>query len=290
MKDILAIKNMCRSEIDILVDWADHEGWNPGRHDAEVFWETDPEAFIAAEVQQGLIGAGSIASYGGNYGFMGFFIIKPEYRGFGFGRKLWYLRRERMLERLRPGASVGLDAAFQMQNFYAKGGFVFSHRNLRFCMEIPIENKLNDIRNHEVLPLTEIPFTQLLEYDTTCFSTQRARFLRAWLCQKDSRALGLVQSGELRGYALIRRCRTGFKVGPLFANTIKVADSLLVELASFASGNSIFLDVPENNPKAMELTQRYNMKEIFGCARMYLGSIPNVAHERIFGVTTFELG
>jgi hypothetical protein len=32
------------------------------------------------------------------------------------------------------------------------------------------------------------------------------------------------------------------------------------------------------------------MEEVFGTARMYLGDPPALAHERIFGVTTFELG
>jgi hypothetical protein len=32
------------------------------------------------------------------------------------------------------------------------------------------------------------------------------------------------------------------------------------------------------------------MVEVFGCARMYLGPPPVLAHDRVFGVTTFELG
>ena len=32
------------------------------------------------------------------------------------------------------------------------------------------------------------------------------------------------------------------------------------------------------------------MQAVFGCARMYLGPFPRIAHERVFGVTTFELG
>lgn len=47
---------------------------------------------------------------------------------------------------------------------------------------------------------------------------------------------------------------------------------------------------PENNPAALRLVQQYRMREVFGCARMYLGPFPNLRHERIFGVTTFELG
>ncbi|MNR39385.1 hypothetical protein D3C85_1575930 [compost metagenome] len=52
----------------------------------------------------------------------------------------------------------------------------------------------------------------------------------------------------------------------------------------------MFLDAPENNPAAMALVQRHGMTEVFGCARMYLGPAPALRHERVFGVTTFELG
>jgi hypothetical protein len=52
----------------------------------------------------------------------------------------------------------------------------------------------------------------------------------------------------------------------------------------------LFIDVPENNRAAVAFVRERRMIEVFGCARMYLGTPPAVAHERIFGVTTFELG
>jgi GNAT superfamily N-acetyltransferase len=116
------IRNMTRSEVDELVGWAAREGWNPGLHDAGLFWATDPAAFIAAEIDGELIGGGAITSYNGEFGFMGFFIVRPEFRGHGFGNALWHARRERLMARLRPGASIGLDGVFAMQDYYARGG------------------------------------------------------------------------------------------------------------------------------------------------------------------------
>jgi hypothetical protein len=88
----------------------------------------------------------------------------------------------------------------------------------------------------------------------------------------------------------MRPCRTGYKIGPLFAADATVAESLLTTLASRVPGEPIILDVPEINPDALTLVARYRMREVFGCARMVLGPIPQLPDAEIFGVTTFELG
>ena len=281
---------MTRSEVGQLVAWAAREGWNPGRHDASLFWAMDPEAFVAADLDGELIGGGAITSYNGAFGFMGFFIVRPEYRGRGFGDYLWHARRKRLLDRLRPGASIGMDGVFNMQDYYAKGGFVFSHRNMRFRSEIKDRPASTEVHDPNVVPLAAVPFEQLLDYDRSCFPAPRADFLKEWIAQPDALALGHLQEGRLCGYGVVRRCGEGCKIGPLFANDSQVAEALYSQLAGFAAGGPVFLDAPENNPGAMALVTRHRMVEVFGCARMYLGPPPAVAHERIFGITTFELG
>ncbi|WP_428607564.1 GNAT family N-acetyltransferase [Sedimenticola sp.] len=284
------IRNMTRPEVDQLVDWAASEGWNPGLHDADRFWATDPEAFMAAELDGELIGGGAITAYGGEFGFMGFFIVRPEYRGQGYGNRIWHFRRDRLLSRLRPGATIGMDGVFTMQDYYAKGGFLFSHRNLRFRSEVAAHAATSPIENNNIIPLAKVPFDRLLEYDRRCFPAARPTFLKGWIAQDDALALGYQRNGVLCGYGVVRRCREGCKIGPLFADDSQIADALYEQLAGFAAGGPLFLDAPENNPAAMALVQRHRMTEVFGCARMYLGPAPALAHERIFGITTFELG
>jgi GNAT superfamily N-acetyltransferase len=288
MRADLAIRNMTRAEVDTLVDWAAREGWNPGLHDAELFWANDPEAFIAAELGGELIGGGAITSYGGAYGFMGFFIMRPEFRGRGLGDRLWQARRERLRARLRPGASIGMDGVFDMQSYYARGGFVFSHRNLRFRAEIGKASPPGDAE--DVVALSAFPFEEVAAYDRRCFPAPRANFLEGWIAQADARALGLRRGGTLAGYGVVRRCREGCKVGPLFADDAAAANALYARLAAFAAGGPLFLDAPENNPAAMALVRAHRMVEVFGCARMYVGPKPGVSEQRVFGVTTFELG
>ena len=286
----LTIRNMIRAEVDRLVEWAAEEGWNPGLHDADLFWATDPDAFIAAELDGELIGGGAITSYEGQYGFMGFFIVRPEYRGRGLGNRLWHARRDRLLTRLRPGAAIGLDGVFEMQDYYAEGGFVFSHRNLRYRADVPGQWASAVPLDENIVPLAELPFSKLAEYDRHCFGVPREDFLARWTGQRDACSLGYLHGDELQGFGVVRRCGEGCKLGPLFAHSFDAANALYGQLSAFGAGGPIFLDAPENNPLAMALVQQHRMSEVFGCARMYIGSPPDVAHERIYGVTTFELG
>jgi GNAT superfamily N-acetyltransferase len=284
----LIIREMARDEVDELVRWAAREGWNPGMHDADIFWATDSDAFIAAECQGKLIGGGAITSYGGHYGFMGFFIVKPEYRGQGFGNRLWHERRDRLIGRLHKGAIIGMDGVFDMQAYYAKGGFKFSHRNMRFEAHVA-RNHPPPLKHPAVVPLDEIRFDTVKQYDRRCFPARREVFLQHWLNQQDSLALGF-EDGGFRGYGVIRRCVQGCKIGPLFTDSGGVARVLFDHLLPFAAGGPVYLDAPENNPEAMALVRHHGMREVFGCARMYLGPIPDIDHSLVFGVTSFELG
>lgn len=288
-KPELIIRNMQRQELDLLVDWAADEGWNPGLSDADIFWATDPEGFIAAELDGELVGGGSIVSYGGVYGFMGFFIIHPDYRGRGLGNRLWHARHQKLIKRLQTPAVIGMDGVFDMQAYYAKGGFEFSGRDLRFegvgqafSETLPAPTGIT--------ALNELDFEDIDAYDREHFPAPRSAFLKQWLEQPGVRAVGSCRDDKLKGYAVMRPCRTGYKIGPLFADDPAIAQDLFRTLSASVEGEALFLDVPENNRAAFEMARRFNMKEVFGCAKMYYGPKPVLPEQEIFGVTTFELG
>ena len=178
-----------------------------------------------------------------------------------------------------------MDGVFDMQAYYAKGGFEFSHRDIRFQ-----STGLPSKPDASIVSLQDVSFDAVLAYDSSCFPTPRPRFLKAWITQADSLAFGALKDGRLAGFGVIRRCREGCKIGPLFADDATFAENLYTALAAFAPGEPVFLDTPENNAAATALAKKFAMQEVFGCARMYLGPAPTVATDRIFGVTTFELG
>ena len=284
-KPDLLIRGMQRGELDTLVDWATIEGWNPGLSDADIFWATDPEGFIAAELHGELVGGGSIVSYGGTYGFMGFFIVHPDHRGRGLGNELWHARRQLLIDRLEKPATIGMDGVFDMQPYYAKGGFEFAGRDLRF----ETTGKPFSV-SADIVELSEVGFMEVEAYDRAHFPAPRSKFLRLWLNQPGAFSVGSITGGALTGFAVMRPCIKGYKIGPLFADSSDIAENLFLALSCKAPGESIFLDVPENNLQSIEMVNRHDMAEVFGCAKMYLGPKPALPEQEIFGVTTFELG
>jgi hypothetical protein len=99
-----------------------------------------------------------------------------------------------------------------------------------------------------------------------------------------------VRHGRLAGWGVIRPCRKGFKIGPLVADDRASAEAVLTALLARVGGGEIFLDVPSINREAIALAQDFGLAPVFETARMYTGAIPPLRLERVFGVTSFELG
>lgn len=274
---------MTRTDLDLAVGWAAAEGWNPGLHDADAFFAADPTGFFIGELAGQPIGCISAVRYGGAFGFVGFYIVRPQFRGRGYGIQLW----ERAMTYLGD-QPTGLDGVFAQQENYARSGFRFAYRNLRFEFNGPRP----DAEPHPALmPLRDVAPDALAAYDRACFPAMRDVFLQKWTALPDSHGLAFVERGTLRGYGLIRRCRAGCKIGPLFADDAQTARLLWVNLAAWAApGEPVYLDVPEVNEPALALAAEFGMTEVFGTARMYRGRAPAFDVGRVFGVTSFELG
>lgn len=275
---------MTAEELPILFGWAAGEGWNPGRSDAAIAWDYDPAAFIALRQGKELVGGGSVLSYEGRFGFMGLFIVRKDHRSQGLGRKLWTHRRDHLRQRLHPEASIGMDGVLAMVPFYERGGFEFAAFDLRF------EGTSSGSASPAVRPLVDFPWGEVDGYDRLHVAAPRTGFLRRWIGQPGTHAVGLGSPGRLEGYGVLRPCEVGFKIGPLFADHPDGAAQLLGTLMSRIPGERVQLDVPQSNPEAVSLARRSGLQESFRCARLYLGGIPGLPTKRIFGVTSFEFG
>lgn len=285
LMESLTFRKLTFPEFETLVSWAAREGWNPGLHDAELFYETDPEGFYGYFEQNTMIGGGSIVSYNGELGFMGFFIVHPEYRAKGIGNDLWLLRRDTLLKRLQPNAAIGMDGVVAMQPFYQKGGFSIAYRDERY------EKKGEHFPANPLVQLaTAKDEAALFALDLECFGVERKKFLKLWLNPTKSKTFTYTEKDTLLGFAVMRKCQTGFKIGPLFAENEKVAESLYERCLTEAIEEPVYLDIPLNNKAALSMVNKYKAGYVFECARMYYNIPPKTATAKVFGITSFELG
>lgn len=282
----LTIRAMSRDDLNLAIDWAAQEGWNPGLCDATPFWAADPGGFLIGEIARQPVAVISAVRYGEHFGFIGFYIVKPDYRGLGHGWAIWQAAMQHL-----QGRTVGLDGVVAQQNNYQRSGFVLAQRNIRYAAVGPVTAAGQIDTAATLLPLEKIPFAALLDYDSHFFPEARESFLREWLAQPGTRAIGAVVRERLGGYGVIRPCRTGFKIGPLFADSPDIAEAMFTGLRqALPAAAPFYLDVMTSAPQALDLVTRHGMQKVFETARMYLGPAPHLAPARTYGITSFELG
>jgi hypothetical protein len=195
--------------------------------------------------------------------------------------QLWQAAMKRL-----GGHNVGLDGVIAQQANYAKSRFRLAYRNVRYRGRAAP----GDLSS-AILPAAKVGFDAVREYDRRIFPERRDEFLRTWLSQRSAGAFAAAGDGQLRGYTVVRKCREGWKIGPLAADDLTVARQLYAAASAHApAGAPIFLDVPEVNAAAQRMIIELGLSPAFETARMYTGSDPDVDLDKLFGVTTFELG
>jgi GNAT superfamily N-acetyltransferase len=277
----LRIRPMRPNEISIAVDWAAAEGWNPGFSDDTCFAAVDPEGFFIGELDGAPAATVSCVNYSASFAFLGFYIVRADLRGRGYGLRIWNAAVAHAGPRV-----IGLDGVVAQQQNYRRSGFELAYANVRYggTVAVPAVPPVG------VVALTEIPVAAVAAYDATVFPAPRPAFLHAWINSPGHNGRALVRDGALAGWGVIRPCRKGHKVGPLVADDRATAEVVLSALLAGVGGGEIFLDVPGTNRDAVALAQDLGLAPVFETARMYTGAIPPLRLERVFGVTTFELG
>ena len=272
---------MRREDVAFAIDLAAREGWNPGLHDAECFFSADPGGFLIGELDGEALACISAVSYAGRYGFIGLYIVRREFRGRGFGMRLWHSALDRL-----AGHNIGLDGVVAQQSNYGRFNFRLAYRNIRYRGRA--EHAAID---DSVRLASEADFRAISDLDRLIFPEPREAFLRQWLAQPSASTYVSERNGRLSGYTVVRKCREGWKIGPLAADDLATARHLYDAASAHAyPDDAVFLDVPEANAAARLLPAARGLTPVFETARMYTGADPAIDLSKLFGVTTFELG
>ncbi|MEU9414843.1 GNAT family N-acetyltransferase [Streptomyces sp. NPDC048272] len=269
------------ADMEMIRAWADEEGWNPGDTDRFAFAVADPDGFLVGRLHGEPVVCVSAVRYGTGFGFIGFYIARPRWRGQGYGIRLWKAAMSRL-----DGRLVGLDGVVEQQDNYRRSGFRPAWNNVRH----EGAPRGGDDGATRVVDAGTLPFAQLAAYDRRFFPAPRDAFLSAWTGLPGRTALAAVRDGRIEGLGVVRPCSGASRVGPLYAATPEVAATLVRRLAEHAPGGEVAVDVPDANPTATALMAELGLVPTFEAARMYTGPAPTVDLPGLYGVASLELG
>src|ERR1700752_951832 len=187
----LRIRTMRPDEISIALDWAAAEGWNPGLADHACFATVDRDGFFIGELDGAPAATVSCINYDATFAFLGFYIVREDLRGRGYGLRIWNAAIAHAGPRV-----IGLDGVVAQQKNYRKSGFELAYSNIRYGGSVTAF----DPNQAGVISLTEIPLATVAAYSATVFPAARSAFLRAWINSPGHIGRALVRDGDLAGW------------------------------------------------------------------------------------------
>lgn len=274
--------------LQFIFENASKESWEPGVYDLPVFAAVDPNGFFVGFLNGRIIGCVSGVKFDEYYGFVGYYIVIPEYRGKGYGIQLFKHAMTYLGQR-----NIGLDGVPEQVANYRKSGFNASYEDSRYRGVGLGEIDISHLR--DVVPSYTIDIGQLSSFDRRYFPAARESWIALWSNNSiaDISSYACVDHGDVIGYGVIRRSISGYRLGPLYATNFDTAKKLLTVLRSKVStSDAIFIDIPECNSYALMLMSDPDVSftYLWGCTRMFTKEEPNVDNSGVYGLSSLELG
>lgn len=274
------IRNATRGELAEMADWAAAEGWNPGLEDADAFWGADPQGFFVSLHEGEIAACISVVNHSASFAFLGFYICAPQHRGKGLGLALWAHAMAHAGTR-----TVGLDGVEDQQANYARSGFVRTGATTRFAGRMTAESAPQTCRlaRAEDLPT-------LIALDRAAVGIDRPDFLAGWCAPSRTRQTFVLDTQDaITGFATIRACREGAKIGPVIAPDAASAMALIRTAAARYPSGPHFVDVPSACAALQAQLRQLGFETAFETARMYKGSPPGGDGSE-WAIASMELG
>jgi len=266
-------------ELATVLDWAAAEGWNPGLEDAQAFFAADPEGFFLAERDGEIVAAISVVNHSDSFAFLGLYLCRPDWRGKGVGYALWQHALGHAGDR-----TIGLDGVPAQEANYAASGFLRTGATRQF------EGRVDPAESPDIRSAAPSDATALGALDQAANGVSRPAFLTEWTRLADSRFTLVLEDGAaLTGFATLRRCRAGAKLGPVIAPDPASALRLMQHAAALAPDTALIVGVPEASTGFLRTLAAEGFTETFSTARMYRGPAPETGAS-LQAIATMELG
>ena len=277
------IRRMTEIDVPFAISLTDHEGWGNLPADFRRLIALKPDGCFVACQRDEPVGIITTTAYG-DYAFMGSLIVRPDYRGHGIGETL--MRRAMKHLESQDVACIELDGTFAAAPLYRRLGFLDKYLSMRFK------------RNPDT---RAAPYTQPARKARAPAASETVINLDAHFTGLDRRAILARFAGEFPdsiyldaissgGYAFVYpRVGRRVAIGPLVAEDISIAGSLLDDVIGDYADLEIAIGVSQPNDDAVALLMSRGFVHKPPSLRMYRGLRRD--YERfIFGIISPEKG
>jgi ribosomal protein S18 acetylase RimI-like enzyme len=276
------VKCMQPQDYLFATELANTMNWNMAPEDFQFNSVLDPQGCLVLFDDSAPVGIATCISYC-KVGWFGNLIVKPEVRHRGAG-SLLVIHALNYLQG-KGATTIGLYAYPHLLEFYGKLGFkadidfTYMHlSNLPVIEAVPAKK------------ITETDIPAILAFDKECFGGDRQRLLEANLLGEGNCGYFVVEKGEVVGYASANVYERMAEVAPLVCKEKRsdIAFKLLNSIFSNLPGLDIYLCLPKNQCRLLEVLTGLGFKEEFSVTRMYNG--PNPAKNCIYLAESLERG
>ncbi len=282
------IREMSEDELKLVITWAEAEGWNPGKFDSRSYFALDQKGHFLLQVGQTPIGAISVVRYDNYLSFIGLFIVRPEYRSKGYGKLLW----DHAMRQIEGIKKTGLYAVPKEIPRYQKAGFKDRYHNFRYH-QVSSQNIENSSHLSVRIKSSASFFENLCDYDQLYFGHSRKNFFESLFKMPQTWAFVSLSNKKVNGYGVIRPCKIGYRIGPLYCDNIETAKDIFRMLLTNIPGQNYIVDIPSTNTFGEVFANYFNLDRVpdSDTAAMFKGADPTeIDQSKCYGVCSLEFG
>ena len=247
---------MKSNDLDFALHLIDLVGWSLQRFQVEELLLFDDDCGIIVEVDSQPIGMIIAINYE-NFGFIGNFIVLPEFRKKGIGSTLF----DYSIKHLESKGiqTIGLDGVLDAVKLYKKHGFKSQTKSLRVIVKVPPSPEKLENSHSSIHSMTEELLEQVYELDNKHFKADRSKLLELVFRNNKDYCYVILRNGKVTAYIMAVPQKERIAIGPWVAENNEVeAAELLRKIGEQTSPLPLRLPILQSNKRVLKILEQFD--------------------------------
>ena len=258
------LRRMTPEDIPAALALTERVGWLHEAADWARLLHWSPEGcFVLDEPETGLVGTVSTTPYDKALGWIGMLVVSPERQHQGLGRELMRAALDHLIA--RGTERIMLDSSEAGRTLYQRLGF------REVCKIERWEGRASTYLGPRARRMRPDERPAVFALDATLFGLDRQHILSRLMDEFPDLAWVDYEGSSLMGYLLGHRRRGRVYLGPWMSLSVPAAERLLRVAFEQLQGQTVVLNIPDNNGRSLILASDHNLRRIRHCTRMIYG-------------------